>query len=265
MKPCVAAIVSLVVGVTPAQAVSIPSAVGVRKPVEPALANYMNARQMFLWSDGAVYHVPTQPGMITDIALQPGEGLIAVAAGDTARWIIGDTRSGEGEAEQTHVLVKPFTQGLSTNLVITTNRRTYHLELTSAERDGMTALAWTYPLDAVLAVARAKKAAEASAPVAQGIGVEQLYFGYVITGDHATWRPVRAFDDGARTYIEFPASIGQGEAPPLFLVDGHGKAELVNYRMKGRFYIVDRIFEAAELRLGTKDQKVVRITRGGRP
>jgi type IV secretion system protein VirB9 len=231
--------------------------------VEPSPLSWVNARQVFLWSDGAIYHVYTQPGMITDIALQPGEALIAVAAGDTARWVIGDTTSGSGEDRRTHVLVKPFSAGLSTNLVITTDKRTYHLTLSSGPSGGMAALAWNYPLDELVAVKRAEAAAEAAKPVAAGLGIEQMYFGYQITGDQPTWRPLRAFDDGRQTFIEFPATIAVDEAPPLFLIGADGAAELVNYRMRGRFYVVDRIFDVAELRLGTRKQQVVRITRGG--
>ena len=91
--------------------------------------------------------------------------------------------------------------------------------------------------------------------------VEQLHFNYEIRGDKPAWRPLRAFDDGVKTYIEFPASIANGEAPPLFILGADGKAELVNYRMRERFYVVDRIFDSAELRLGLKKQKVVRIDR----
>jgi len=98
-------------------------------------------------------------------------------------------------------------------------------------------------------------------PVAAGIEVEQLHFNYVISGDRPSWRPLRAFDDGRQTFVEFPASLGVREAPPIFLLDQRGEAQLVNYRVKGRFYVVDRIFDIAELRLGTKDQQKVRISR----
>lgn len=229
--------------------------------IEPLPSAWVNARQVYLWSDGAIYHAYAQPGMITDIVLQEGEGLVAVAAGDTARWVIGDTTSGTGEAKQTHVLVKPFSAGLSTNLVITTDRRTYHLQLTSRASAGMAALAWNYPLDELVAVKRAKDADQAVKPVAAGMGLENLHFDYAISGAKPTWKPVRAFDDGRQTFIEFPASIGVDEAPPLFLIGADGAAELVNYRMQGRFYVVDRLFQIAELRLGTKKQQVVRITR----
>ena len=132
----------------------------------------------------------------------------------------------------------------------------------------MTALSWTYPQDELLALKRAAVAvaaqAEAAKPVASGLAIDQLNFGYRISGDDPAWRPLRAFDDGRHTYVEFPASIAVGEAPPLFLVGPEGDAELVNYRMRGRFYVVDRIFDLAELRLGAKRQQVVRITRGER-
>lgn len=230
--------------------------------LEPATSGYINAVQVYPFSEGAVYHVLTAPGQVTDIALQPGEALGAVAAGDTVRWVIGDTTSGAGESRRTHVLVKPFAPGLATNIIITTDRRTYHLSLTSAGRSAMVAISWTYPQDQLIALKAAADRARAAQPVAIGLSVNQLHFDYVIFGDRPAWRPVRAFDDGRQTFIEFPADLGTGEAPPLFLVDAKGAAQLVNYRVQGRYYVVDRLFETAELRLGLKRQDVVRIRRG---
>ncbi len=231
--------------------------------LEPVAAGYINAVQVYPFSDGAIYHVLTAPGQVTDIALQPGELLGAVAAGDTVRWVIGDTTSGGGKTKRTHVLVKPFSAGLATNIIITTDRRTYHLALSSAERSAMVALSWTYPQDQLIALRAAEDRARAAQPVATGLSVDQLHFDYVISGDRPAWRPLRAFDDGRQTFIEFPASFGTGEAPPLFLVDARGTAQLVNYRVQGRYYVVDRLFERAELRLGLKRQEVVRISRSG--
>jgi type IV secretion system protein VirB9 len=225
------------------------------------------------WLQGTVYHLSTAPGRVSDIVLQPGENLIAVAAGDTARWVIGDTVSGSGPSRRTHILVKPAAPGLGTNLVITTDRRVYHLELKSGAK-AMTGIAWTYPRDQLLALQREEAARSAVEPVATPVAVERLNFNYAITGDLPRWRPVRAFDDGRQVFIEFPASIGSMEAPPLFMIDPSGQPELVNYRMRGRYYVVDRLFGVAELRLGQKHQQVVRIARsngvqtrrrGGRP
>lgn len=230
---------------------------------EPRRDFYLNAVQLYPWSDGALYRLYTAPERVSEIALQPGETLVSVAAGDTARWVIGDTTSGAGAARRTHVLVKPSATGLRTNLVITTDRRLYRVEVASSGGAAMAGIAWTYPQDELIALKQAQAAAAAAQPVAAGLGVDRLNFSYSISGDKASWRPVRAFDDGRQVFIQFPASLAQDEAPPLFVLGEGGRAELVNYRLSGRYYVVDRLFAAAELRLGSRRQKVVRIVRTG--
>ncbi|MBU6473929.1 MAG: P-type conjugative transfer protein TrbG, partial [Alphaproteobacteria bacterium] len=198
---------------------------------------------------------------VTDIALQPGESLSSISAGDTVRWVVGDTTSGAGAAKRVHVLVKPIAAGLKTNLIIMTDKRAYHLELESTEHTAMAAISWDYPQDDLIALRQQNAKAEATAPIAENVALGDLHFRYAVSGDRPPWRPVRAFDDGTHVYIEFPARIDQGEAPPLFVVDPKGNDALVNYRVRGRYYIVDRLFAAAELRLGETPQQVVRITR----
>lgn len=227
----------------------------------PKPGAFLNAVQIYPYSAGAIYKLITAPERVTDIALEPGETLVSVASGDTVRWIIGDTASGSGAVKRTHVLVKPSVTGLSTNLLITTDRRAYHLSLISTGRSALTGISWNYPEDALLALRRANESARAAEPVASGIAMEHLHFNYKITGDAPAWRPLRAFDDGRQTYIEFQASIVVGDAPPLFLVDDRGDAQLVNYRLKDRFYVVDRIFDRAELRFGATKQQIVSIVR----
>ncbi|MEO5492884.1 MAG: P-type conjugative transfer protein TrbG [Sphingomonas sp.] len=228
---------------------------------EPSGAAFINASAILPFVEGTIYHIYTAPERVTDIALEPGEALTSVASGDTARWVIGDTSSGSVSGKIVHVLVKPFATGLATNLVITTDRRTYHVALTSSGGAAMSAISWSYPMDALLAIKRRQEQSLAAEPVAAGLDVDELHFGYQISGDQPAWRPLRAFDDGRQTFIEFPASLTVGEAPPLFIVGAKGEAELVNYRLSGRYYVVDRIFETAELRLGTKRQAIVRISR----
>jgi type IV secretion system protein TrbG len=229
--------------------------------VAPTRDGYLNAIQVWPYSDGALYQVYTSPGRITDIALQEGEELIAVSAGDTVRWIVGDTTSATGAAQRVHILVKPVRANLNTNLVITTNRRLYLLELTATEKTWMASVSWNYPLDRLALLKHQAQKAEAAAPVAKGVVLENLAFRYDISGDTPPWRPLRAFDDGERVYIQFPAGIAQGELPPVFVVGTAGKAELVNYRYRAPYYIVDRLFGAAELRLGADKPQVVRISR----
>jgi P-type conjugative transfer protein TrbG len=231
---------------------------------EPVKSGFLNAVQVYPYSEGALFRLFAAPERVSDIALQPGETLTSVAAGDTVRWTVGDTTSGSGEGRRTHILVKPFASGLSTNLVITTDRRVYHVQLTSTPSTAMTSIRWTYPLDELQALARRRDEADAAKTVSSVIAIEQLQFNYRISGDAPAWRPIRAFDDGRQTWIEFPADLGTGEAPPFFVIGAEGEAELVNYRVAGRYYVVDRLFARAELRLGAKKQKIVRITRLGK-
>jgi P-type conjugative transfer protein TrbG len=229
--------------------------------VAPTRDGYINAIQVWPFSDGALYQVYTSPGRVTVISLQPGEELVTVAAGDTVQWIVGDTASGSGTSRRVAVMVKPVRAGIMTNLVITTNRRTYLLELTSTAKAWMASVSWEYPKDQMLALQAQAQAADAVAPAAEGLSLDQLHFRYAITGDSPPWKPVRAFDDGQRVYIQFPTGIAQGELPPLFVVGPDGKGELVNYRFHAPYDIVDRLFGAAELRLGGDKAAVVRIER----
>tara|TARA_R110000787_G_scaffold15402_3_gene47497 strand:- start:10152 stop:11048 length:897 start_codon:yes stop_codon:yes gene_type:complete len=228
---------------------------------KPGRDGYVNAVQIYPYVEGALYQLYAAPERVSDIALQPGEDLVSVAAGDTVRWIVGDTTSGAGTDRRTHILVKPTAAGIQTNLIITTDRRSYHLQLESTPQTAMAALSWTYPADELLAIKRAGDAAQARSSIAEGLDIDRLYFGYGISGDNPSWRPVRVFDDGVQVFIAFPETIAHDEAPPLFVTGGKGEAQLVNYRMRGNYYVVDRLFEAAELRLGSKPQSVVRITR----
>ncbi|RUX04344.1 P-type conjugative transfer protein TrbG [Mesorhizobium sp. M8A.F.Ca.ET.059.01.1.1] len=228
---------------------------------QPTRYGYVNAVQVYPFTAGALYQLYAAPERVTDIALQPGEKLTSVSAGDTVRWVIGDTVSGIGENQRTHVLVKPFAPGLSTNLVIATERRTYHLQLQSTEKTAMAAISWTYSEDQIIALRQRNAQADAATPVASNVALENIRFRYSISGDTPPWRPTRVFDDGSKVYVEFPQRIDQGDAPPLFIVGTDGNNQLVNYRMRGNYYIVDRLFAAAELRLGAKQQQVVRITR----
>jgi type IV secretory pathway VirB9-like protein len=108
--------------------------------MEPRASGYSNAVQIYPWSDGALYRLFAAPERVSDIALQAGEALVSVAAGDTVRWIVGDTTSGAGGDKRTHILIKPSAAGLKTNLVIATDRRAYHLQLESTAVTSMSAI-----------------------------------------------------------------------------------------------------------------------------
>ncbi len=226
--------------------------------VEPRREGYYNAIQIYPWSEGALYQVYAAPGQITTIALEPGESLTGagpIAAGDTARWIIGDTESGSGTSRRVHILVKPTREDISTNLVISTDRRVYLIELRARAALYMPAVAWAYP-----ALPAGQRVAVPAAPI---IPVETARnYRYGLTGDSPPWRPISVFDDGRRVYVVFPRGIVQGEMPPIFVIGSEGETQIVNSRIHQNILIVDRLFGAAELRLGSGDrQQTVRIVR----
>lgn len=230
--------------------------------LEPVKDGYINAIQVYPYTKGALYQLYAAINQVTDIALEAGEKLISVSAGDTVRWVVGDTSSGEGKDAIVHILVKPIGADLETNLVITTDRRTYHLEMRSSDKTYMASVSWTYPAAELVSLRKQRAEAEAAATAVAdtGVNIDQLRFRYRIEGD-APWKPRQVFDDGAKVYIRFPSGLAQSEAPPLFVIGPDGKPALVNYRVRGVTYIVDRLFAAAELRLGTAPQRVVRIVR----
>jgi type IV secretion system protein VirB9 len=193
----------------------------------------------------------------TDIALEEGEQLTGsgpVAAGDTVRWVVGDTESGSADTRRVHILVKPTRASIETNLVVNTDRRTYLIELRAREKPFMPSVAWYYPEERSGRVRSVPLTPVLPDPTQRG-------FRYAIEGDGPPWRPLTAYDDGRKVYIEFPQGIVQGEMPPLFVIGHDGKTEIVNYRVYGNVLIVDRLFAAAELRLGGEHQQKVRIVR----
>jgi type IV secretion system protein VirB9 len=145
------------------------------------------------------------------------------------------------------VIVKPLVPDISTNLVVMTDRRTYNLDLVAHTTDFIPSVRFNYP-DEVMAgwsafIAGTREKQQSDVVLAEGyrLSPENLYFGYTITkGKNLAWSPVRVFDDGTKTYIEMPAKYHALEAPVLMLYEGK-QQKLVNYRVKDRFYVVDRV------------------------
>jgi type IV secretion system protein VirB9 len=249
----------------------IATLVAVLGAAQPASAAAAEAPQgvaftEFQFAERGVYDLVATPGQITDIVLEPGETLVQshpIAAGDTVRWVIGDTTSGEGAGRRVHVLVKPVQADLSTNLIISTSRRAYHLQLRSSSRAFLSQVVWRYPTPAkppTAAVVPPGPAPVVVPPPAPDPA--RLNFGYRLKGA-APWRPARVFDDGVRTYVEFGPAVALSDLPPLFITGLDGRtSELVNSRVVGRRLVVDRLFDHAQLRFGLRRwERRVRIDR----
>ena len=213
-------------------------------------------------SDPLLYCKPLR---VCDLELQAGEEVLDVALGDTEMWHAQKMESGPAGLRSPHVIFKPVMDGISTNAVITTNRRVYHVGLIArADESGRNGqhyvryASFYYPNETVTAWmdAQARReeiraAAEAERLAAMRPEVPApLYHGYEITGDEVPWRPRRVFDDGTRVYIEMPDAMHVTEAPALWVIDEHGEQQLVNYRLREGHYIVDKVFSLARLAVG---------------
>ncbi len=216
---------------------------------EPSTASFQGARTIYAFESGALYRVYTNPAFVTAILLEPGETLNDIAAGDTSRWMVTQAQGGADGAPRSIILIKPQARDLQTNIVLVTDRRTYLLEAMSLT-GGVYApeIAWSYPSSAQPSVSPSPQA---------------INFNYrirTIRGRKPVWTPQRVYDDGRRTWIEFPPEAAASDLPPFFVIGAEGD-ELVNYRVQAGRYMVDRIFDVGELRLGAAAQTIVRIER----
>lgn len=230
---------------------------------EPATAASLQAITLFNYVAGSIYAIDTAPDHFTDIFLQPGEIYQDVGAGDTSRWLFSKSVSGDGDNKQTHILIKPLEADLSTNFAIYTNRHVYHIKARSTVAFYTPQIAWTYPVEeknALIAMNNEEQRKEDLQPNQKtAISPENIHFNYEIKGDKYPWRPERVMDDGMKTYIEMPPTMKSSEAPVLFIVDGKGELNIVNYRVSGSYYVVDRLFEEARMQLS--DKEVIKIKR----
>ncbi|OOO33557.1 UNVERIFIED_ORG: P-type conjugative transfer protein TrbG [Rhizobium sophorae] len=207
--------------------------------------------------------VVCSPLQVCDIELQPGEVVRDVLVGDTVRWKVEPATSGAAGGQAIHLIVKPSEAGLVTSMVVTTSRRTYHIQLKSHPTQYMARVGFEYPEDVSAKLADINARLEASTIPGANVPAEQLSFSYSVSG-RAGWRPTRVYSDGQKTYIQFPRRISGQDAPVLFVVSG-GQNRIVNYRMKDDMMIVDYNVDRAVLvsGVGWKQEKVT-IKRGGR-
>lgn len=223
---------------------------------------FVGGMQVFDWAPGRVYEIWTAPLRVTTLTLPPGETVTALAAGDTVRWQIAQSASGDAtSAGRSHVLIKPLETGLETNLVLTTLSRVYLLHLRSGRAaDGFnTAVTWYLPTEGRSTNSEALSRAALTPAGPEG----PVHADYRIEprGRAPAWTPVSVFDDGVRTFVVLPPAARRTETPVLFVLSANGEPEVANGRQVDGLIIVDRLFERAELRRGDRRPEVVRLTR----
>lgn len=242
---------------------------------ENAPASGPDGRVLFSYAAGLPV-VVCAPLRVCIIELQPGEKITGEPqVGDSVRWNISPAMYGQGEDTTSVIVLKPQEPGLDTNLLITTDRRAYYLRLVSKPQDYIARVAFSYPQDEnnqkwqqhLLAQQLQAKENKRDVQVLPAIvTADKLNFGYKVSGGNEQMRPVRVFDDGAKTYIQMPSQVQNREAPVLMVLGSDGKGEMTNYRVQQQTYIVDRLFDRARLILGAgKKAEKVEITREQQP
>lgn len=200
------------------------------------------------------------PLHVCDIELQAGEVVRDVLVGDTVRWKVEPATSGPPGGQAVHLIVKPAEPGLVTSMVVTTSRRTYHIQLKSHHSQYMARVGFEYPEDVNARLAEINARMEASIVPGAGVPADQLNFNFSVSGS-AGWRPTRIYSDGLKTYIQFPNSLAGRDAPVLFVVSG-GENRIVNYRINGTMMVVDYHIDHAILISGVgRSQETIIIRR----
>lgn len=221
----------------------------------PTVQRLLNAITIYDFIPGSIYQIYTAPQKVTIISFETAEELVAPPqSGDTIRWQVNLITSGSDTVKQ-HLIIKPLRDNLTNNMIITTNKgRVYLLELISLKNSYMAEVYWNYGQNLTI------NATDNTLDTA----TKKLNFNYKIINKcgKPAWRPSKVFDDGEKTFIEFPATISQNELPALFIKTRETNNQLVNYRQHGNCFMVDKVINEAELRLGLSKPDIVIIKRG---
>jgi type IV secretion system protein VirB9 len=215
------------------------------------------------------------PLQICSISLQAGEVVNDIKAGDAARWLITPSIVGNGPDRYTVISVKPTDAGLRTNLVIATTRRLYSIQLVSNSSRWVPNISFTYPEDTGTAWKRYQEAAQRQSydnTLPSGQNIAALDFNFSLSSDRPAWRPLRVYSDGIKTYIQFPRAMLSGDAPALVALANDATwfssptHQIVNYRVQGDTYVVDKVLSRAALisGVGGAQEQVQIMHTGGR-
>lgn len=212
------------------------------------------------------------PLQVCSIELQAGEVVNDIHVGDKVRWSVTPAMQGAGADSTTYVIVKPTDAGLVTNLLLVTDRRTYTIKLASTQKSWIPVLSFDYPDEMDRAWKNYQQAQHKQIQgntMSNGQNLANLDFGFRISGDNPAWKPQRIYTDGGKTYIQFPSSNFGGDAPALVALGKGGlfrsTEEIINYRVIGDRYVVDKVIDRVALIQGVGRQQVkVTIARTGK-
>jgi type IV secretion system protein VirB9 len=232
-------------------------------------ADYSRAAMIYDYHADYVYELYTQPLRASDIMLEAGERAVEQPfISDSERWMLGAGVSYENSVAVQHIYVKPTETGLEASLIINTDRRVYHIILKSYRDVHMPMVKWRYPFRSMPSTYVPFAGSGRTPPLNQAAGTETvagidprfISFNYRITYglfSRPSWLPSLVYDDGGKTYINFPESVLQRELPGIF----ENRNDTVNYRVVGNIVIIDRLVEKVTVRIGRSEITITKKRR----
>ena len=219
---------------------------------QDAVNSQGNSTMVFRYAPNQLYKIYCRTGYLTDIQLHDGEKVKFVGGGDTSAWAINSTTVDKTP----HIYIKPVVDTSTTNIIITTDKRSYQL-IVNASSWYNPMVKWVYDQeDKQMNLLKEQKDAKELTDNFK-VSFDQLNFNYKVKGT-SKYTPTMVFDDGEKTVIKFK-SVGS-KLPALFIrEDGKKGVSLANYKVKDNCYIIDRVIDEAELRYS--DNESVTITR----
>lgn len=226
-----------------------------------------DGRVIFQYGAG-LPEVVCAPMRICIIELQPGEKVTGEPKIGDPRWDVSPQVFGTGATETALVVVKPLSPDLDTNFLITTDRRAYFLRLVTS-KDGryVSRVAFEYPEQHAAEWKKVIEAGQQAHEAEKGFlvakGPKNDKYNIKASKKAEAIKPTIVWDQDGQTHITMNPRVHDGEAPILMVEGADGKMGQVNYRaLPGDVYLVDRVFERAELILGTgKKQARVEIVK----
>lgn len=205
----------------------------------------------FVYDDNSMYTIYCRANYLTSIFLNPDEELIGTSGGDTTRWTRKETITGSQEGQRVLILLKPHTINIKTNIVISTSKRTYQIQLISDKTLYNPIVKWSYPQTEELNRNYLREKEEGTTVLPT-----DLNYNYSLSNNKYDFTPLQVFDDKKKTYIVFRENLQ--EMPVFYILEGKNELMITNNRQKKNVLIVDRLFDKAELRLGEKKVKITR-------
>ena len=210
---------------------------------QDAVNSQGNSTMVFRYAPNQLYKIYCRRGYLTDLVFKKGETIKYVGGGDTAGWAVSNTTV-DGTP---HLFIKPVVETSTTNLIVTTDKRSYQLILNTSNWYNPI-ISWSYDVETRNAnLLEEQKNERITMGKVNVTNVEDLDFNYDVSGSGT--KPSMVFSDGTQTYIKFKKVI-QKQLPIFIRERGHKEMQLVNYTIKDHYYIIEKVFDMAQIKDG---------------